>query len=159
MKQEINSLDSNLTPQDVEWAYREVERQHDLSAEHVSGMCEALIHARMHHPAPITIEFVKQLNWCIKGIGRFRNINLAFPPDAPRWEFVERQMEIWCENTDNQLANPYEVTYRFLKIHPFIDGNGRVAALIYNITAGHIHDSPPCQLPDWEILKSFGSGS
>lgn len=41
----------------------------------------------------------------------------------------------------------YDVTKALLNIHPFVDGNGRVAWVVFNWLGGHLDD--PLALPDF----------
>jgi hypothetical protein len=141
---------SLLHLRDVEWCYREVERQHDLSAEHVSGMCEALIHARMVYPKRITEQFIQQLSFCSKGIGQYRSVNLMSPPNTVEWEKVPQGMTSLVSN--GQLLSAAGFIKEFLTIRPFVDGNGRVAALLFNYRLGCLASDHLVPLPNWEVL-------
>lgn len=54
-------------------------------------------------------------------------------------QHIQRQMELLLENMDSVTVD--EFTKRFLEIHPFEDGNGRTAAILYNYLDGMM-DAP-----------------
>ena len=68
--------------------------------------------------------------------GKFRSVPVTFnqeskPALAP--ELVERQIILWFNNVF--ISEDYNIDEKmkmFLDIHPFLDGNGRVASLLYN---------------------------
>ncbi|MBL7170344.1 MAG: Fic family protein [Candidatus Aenigmarchaeota archaeon] len=74
--------------------------------------------------------------------GRFRDFLVRVGPyHAPHWEEVENLMKNLFKFVNNTKLNPAElaarVHYRFEKIHPFGDGNGRVGRLIMNYILWH----------------------
>ncbi|MDW7776430.1 MAG: Fic family protein [Methanosarcinales archaeon] len=72
--------------------------------------------------------------------GRYRTKNVRItgakktPPD---WSKVVQLMDVLIENIEKSEKNPIETSaflhHRFVEIHPFIDGNGRVARLLTNL--------------------------
>ena len=72
--------------------------------------------------------------------GRYRTKNVRItgatktPPD---WSKVVNLMDEFIENIEKSEKNPIETSaflhHRFVEIHPFIDGNGRVARLLTNL--------------------------
>ena len=72
--------------------------------------------------------------------GRYRTKNVRItganktPPD---WSKVVNLMDELIENVEISEKNPIETSaflhHRFVEIHPFIDGNGRVARLLTNL--------------------------
>ncbi len=72
--------------------------------------------------------------------GRYRTKNVRItgatktPPD---WSKVVNLMDEFIENIEKSEKNPIETSaflhHRFVEIHPFIDGNGRVARLLTNM--------------------------
>ena len=72
--------------------------------------------------------------------GRYRTKNVRItsakktPPD---WSKVVNLMDELIENIEISEKNPIETSaflhHRFVEIHPFIDGNGRVARLLTNL--------------------------
>jgi len=72
--------------------------------------------------------------------GRYRTKNVRItgakrtPPD---WSKVVTLMDELIENIEKSENNPIETSavlhHRFVEIHPFIDGNGRVARLLTNL--------------------------
>lgn len=58
-------------------------------------------------------------------------------------QHIQRQMELLLENGNSQTLD--EFVKRFLEIHPFVDGNGRVAAILYNFLDGMLE--APQSLP------------
>ena len=51
------------------------------------------------------------------------------------WMEIPRLMEQLCK-TDLYWTNTKEFLIEFLKIHPFADGNGRTASILYNRQGG-----------------------
>ena len=46
------------------------------------------------------------------------------------WGAISAEIDFWIE--DQSLVTPTEAFKRFEEIHPFIDGNGRTGAILYN---------------------------
>ncbi len=80
--------------------------------------------------------------------GRFRDTPVTFanggssasPETIP--ETMNRMFELLDENTDVD-----EFIKGFLQVHPFVDGNGRTAFILYNWLKGTLED--PLPLPDY----------
>jgi len=141
----------DLSVSDVYWATTEVAHQGDLGVFTVAGMCEALLHARMRHPRPITPEFLKELAWAVKAQNGFRKVNLEFPADALTWANIDVAINSLCTSGDR--LTPLEWVYEFLLIHPFIDGNGRVAAICLNYLTNTLDSDRLRPLPPYDLIK------
>ena len=110
---------------------------------------------------PLTEWTIKSLHQLIlKGIdddnaGRYRTVNVRIsgaehlPPDQVRVPELMEQFITWYQ-TEAMALHPVERAARvhsdFVKIHPFVDGNGRTSRLLMNLEllkAGY----PPAVLP------------
>ena len=75
--------------------------------------------------------------------GKYRNYLVRVGPYlAPDWREVKKMMNEFIEFIyDNKKINPVELSarahYKFEKIHPFGDGNGRIGRLIINHILWH----------------------
>jgi hypothetical protein len=71
-----------------------------------------------------------------RNAGGYRRVPVTFDQGVPAIaaELVPRQMERLIENAGS--LHEIEFCKAFLDIHPFEDGNGRVASLIYNWMRG-----------------------
>jgi len=74
--------------------------------------------------------------------GRFRDFFVRVGPYlAPDWQDVENLMRDFFKFIDKTKLNPVELAarahYKFEKIHPFGDGNGRIGRLIMNQIIWH----------------------
>lgn len=49
-------------------------------------------------------------------------------------EFIGRQVDLLVDN--QRKLEPMEFVHRFLEIHPYRDGNGRTAAILFNLLQG-----------------------
>ncbi|MBW6517466.1 MAG: Fic family protein [ANME-2 cluster archaeon] len=72
--------------------------------------------------------------------GRYRtkNVRITGAKKTPSdWSKVVQLMDVLIENIEKSEKNPIETSaflhHRFVEIHPFIDGNGRVARLLTNL--------------------------
>jgi len=91
--------------------------------------------------------------------GRYRDYLVRVGPHlAPDWQEVEKMMSELIEFINkNQSMNPVELSgrthYKFEKIHPFGDGNGRIGRLIMN----HIlwHKGYPMLIIEKKKRKSY----
>lgn len=69
-------------------------------------------------------------------------------------EHIVRQMELLFDQEDwlgqpDRMTN-LEFVHRFLEIHPYIDGNGRVAAILFNLLEGTMLTPQP--LPEMSFV-------
>ncbi|MCX6815614.1 MAG: Fic family protein [Candidatus Aenigmarchaeota archaeon] len=74
--------------------------------------------------------------------GKFRNCLVRIGGYiAPDWQDVEKLIEKLIKFINQEKINPVELVarahYRFEKIHPFVDGNGRIGRLIMNCILWH----------------------
>jgi len=74
--------------------------------------------------------------------GRFRDFSVRVGPyRAPDWQDVEDLMKDFFKFVKETKLNPVELSarahYKFEKIHPFGDGNGRIGRLIMNHVLWH----------------------
>ncbi|MBE0524932.1 MAG: Fic family protein [Methanosarcinales archaeon] len=90
----------------------------------------------------ITIQQIHEIvtSGILEEAGKYRTKNVRItgaiktPPD---WSKVVNLIEELIENIKKSEKNPIEISaylhHRFVEIHPFIDGNGRVARLLTNL--------------------------
>jgi Fic-DOC domain mobile mystery protein B len=112
----------------------------------------------------ITIEWIKQVHmdmfdetWKWAGKFRTRNINIGVD-----WHMVQEEVkkliddiDFWEENGKglNLLEQSVRIHHRLVRIHPFLNGNGRHARLIADIFLfSHDH-----KLPIWPDEKLINS--
>lgn len=90
--------------------------------------------------------------------GRFRDFLVRVGTYiAPDWQDVEKLMREYVKFMDRPKMNPVELAarahYKFEKIHPFGDGNGRIGRLIMN----HIlwHNGYPMLIIEYAKRRSY----
>jgi Fic family protein len=144
------------TPDVIVWCTKEVKRQHEPMEPYYRYMLNAWRHGWVlaDSPEPITEHDIHVLAGMVKGIvendrfyARYRVTPVSFSSlslglDADQ---IPRQMRLLIQYQDDMDAN--EFAKRFLDIHPFEDGNGRVASVLWNIKSGTI--KRPKLMPDF----------
>jgi len=91
--------------------------------------------------------------------GKYRDYLVRVGPHlAPDWQEVEKMMSNLIEFINkNKKMNPVEFSarahYKFEKIHPFGDGNGRIGRLIMNQILWH--SSYPMLIIEYKKRKSY----
>jgi Fic family protein len=91
--------------------------------------------------------------------GRFRDYLVRVGPHlAPDWQDVEDLMKEFIKFIEeNKKINPVELAgrahYKFEKIHPFGDGNGRIGRLLMNFILWH--NKYPMLIIEYKKRKSY----
>lgn len=91
---------------------------------------------------------IKYLCYLITGHNDYRQMPAVFDQgrEAVKPELISNSMNGWHEWAEVSLRSPTEtdlIIKEFLDIHPFADGNGRVASLLYNYARGTLEDPIP----------------
>lgn len=115
-------------------------RNHAQALEFVQG----LIERKTIHISLAEILAIHEI--ILRGIddehaGRFRNISVRISgssvvlPNAQKVPQLMEEFQKWLKSAQNlhPVAFAGEAHYRFVSIHPFIDGNGRSARLLMNL--------------------------
>lgn len=136
----------------IRWAAVEVERQHD-TPEHVVHMLSAWHWASNNRPDVISVEWLERVAAIVKphtnsrGLRRCE-VSFASGGEASSAEHVGRLTHQLCIQSGQLGA--YEFTHRLLKIHPWADGNGRTACIVYNVLKNNPWDEPVA-LPEFQF--------
>jgi hypothetical protein len=74
----------------------------------------------------------------------FRKVPVTVGGDVIAWENIERQIANLLEAQDR--LTPTELYTELEKIHPLLDGNGRLGAILFNVKSGTLY--VPVAAPD-----------
>lgn len=135
----------------IEWCAAECEKQKSGEMS-VSHMCVAYHHAKYiwFIKLPLDVEFIQTLGRLVepvKNANGFRTQAVYFndiTEQALSPDLIHQAINSLVRHGQNLTAE--EGYYEFEKIHPFIDGNGRVGAILYNIFRGTLDN--PVHPPD-----------
>lgn len=131
----------------VKFCAEEIARQRD-SPVAVAGLYDAWVLAYEQWSQNIKISLYGIENWGVialpeKNRNGFRTDNLKSPKDATLGFMVRPEMIEFCLNLPK--LDPEAAYWKFQKIHPFRDGNGRVGKILYNYMRGSLYkpELPP----------------
>jgi hypothetical protein len=148
----------DFTPEEVLWATTEVERQGD-TPPHVYHMLMAWKYARNNPVTLTTIDAgwlytIASLTKPSLNTNGYRTTPVGIiwgwntDKTAPA-AHVERLVDQLCDNAESLTV--HEFTHRLLVIHPWKDGNGRIACITYNIIRQSPHQRRPVALPKFDF--------
>ena len=148
-----NTMNTNLVHKALAYCAREVDRQQD-SPMHVLYMFAAWEFAKGVVPGKNVDneEVIHTLSMLVRGydsVPRYRGTPVYFAQGghAANHQSIGRLMSQLMDLADKITVDQY--VHEFLRIHPYEDGNGRVASLLYNIGNGTVLD--PVDLPHYEF--------
>jgi len=133
--------------------------------------CIELVEKFVEKKEDLNAQFIKQLHKIIlkniddyqAGVYRKTNVRILgavhIPPDASKIERLMDEFLDWYYTNKHQIPVPELaawVQYKFVYIHPFIDGNGRVARLLTNLYL-MARDYPPVILKKEDRGKYYKS--
>lgn len=138
----------------LEYIYSESKRQ-SATVQEMRGLCNAylwLLEDGDLYVENVSAGFIATLSMKITGLTMYRNVPAVFNQGSPALnaENIPRAMDALIEWINIGMARGGGLdadaqVKEFLKIHPFTDGNGRVASLLYNFLRGTL--SNPETLP------------
>lgn len=130
----------------LEYIQSESDRQHATLRETIN-MVEAWKYVAGFGAMP-NLESIKHIALLITGLKGYRQMPAVFDQGSPAISamLIPRAMENWHEWASAPAVSSDEIhsiMKEFLEIHPFADGNGRVASLLYNFFEGTLADPVP----------------
>lgn len=130
---------------------RECERQ-QVGPLAVFRLSEAINYAYQNYTGPLTVDFILTLGTRVDPANTdFRHTPVVFKEytssAAPHSE-IPRMLSAWCEMVNDAIMKSprmdtqfcHSLIKEFLHIHPFKDGNGRVAFVLNNMISGIIFE-------------------
>lgn len=101
-------------------------------ASSVPGMLMAMEYAS-EIIGSITEENIKTIGFMvdIRNKSGFRKVPVTIDFASIPWENIDRQIRILL--AAQRSIDPYEFYQEFESIHPFLDGNSRVGAILFNV--------------------------
>lgn len=132
----------------LDYIQAESDRQ-SATLDETINMVEAWKYAVMFDEVP-NLDTIRHLSYLITGNAGYRIVPAVFNQGRPavKAELIPNQMRHWHTWFTEVRSSPSEydaLIKEFLEIHPFADGNGRVASLLYNHLRGSLKD--PVLLP------------
>lgn len=131
----------------LDYIQSESDRQSATLAETL-GMVDAWKYVRDFGYRVPNLVTIIHINTLITGNFGYRRVPAVFFHGMPalKAELIPNAMEAWHEWASVSAISPSEtdaIVKEFLEIHPFVDGNGRVAGLLYNHFKGTLLDPVP----------------
>lgn len=139
-----------FTTREVHWAISECIRQ-QTGPQEVENLLMALEYAQAQRklfvfPQLVDVKTIASIIEPFKA-AKYRQTPVVFNQgEVPlKWEHIERQMQLLFNNIELILMPIDDFIKRLLVIHPWEDGNGRTASIVYNWFKDSLED--PMSLP------------
>jgi len=131
--------------------------------------CIGLLERFVEKRETLSVSFIKKIHAVIlkniddRGAGVYRRTNVRIlgavhiPPDASKIERLMDEFLDWYHAQEHRMPVPELaawVQYRFVCIHPFVDGNGRTARLLMNLVLLQ-HGYPPAVILNLDRQKYY----
>ncbi len=141
----MDKLDCLLVKRIVKFCAEECARQHSEELS-VSGMFEAWMWVMEETPAINRSTVLEIARMVEPGKNRhgFRTVRVTVGDHLKKVQDFNRAIGILCDSP--LVLEPVEWYREFENIHPFLDGNGRTGAIIYNYMMGTM--TMPIETPD-----------
>lgn len=142
----------------IAWAVAECERQH-VGPRSVMRLLQAFEYA-MYKIGGLSLK-MDDLNTIIELINGaptpFRKTPAVFDQgiEAVAPQHIKRQLDLLFQAYAENNTTPVEFCKRLLEIHPWPDGNGRTAAVVYNFMLYEVTEEVirnPLTLPEFNFM-------
>lgn len=124
-----------LSLDNVRFCAEECKRQQSGEIS-VYWMCQALDYALRNVPTTVYVLELAAYVEPVKNAHGFRTVPVTLPSGVVPVTNFYRQLDALLQARWEFRLSAEEAYQEFEKIHPFIDGNGRVGAILYNAWLG-----------------------
>ena len=138
-------MDTETTKRIVKFCAEECTRQHSGELS-VSGMFGAWIWVLEENP-PINTKTILEIGRMVdpfQNRSGFRTVRVSVGGSLKKVQDFQSAIGVLCDSP--LVSDPVEFYRHFEDIHPFVDGNGRTGAILYNKMLGRLES--PTETPD-----------